>query len=94
MCLQFGYVLFWQNEIITKAGGKMLVNLTLDRKEKARKTAVDLFLEDAGPYSRKLYGPPPPSKETNGVKQKKLEKATTATTTKGQGRKKYFFQQR
>lgn len=24
-----------------------------------RKTAVDIFLEDKGPYSRKLYGPPP-----------------------------------
>ena len=41
-----------------------------DRKEKARKTAVDLFLEDAGPYSRKLYGPPPPSKETNAKAEK------------------------
>ena len=24
-----------------------------------KKTAVDIFLEDEGPYSRKLYGPPP-----------------------------------
>ena len=27
---------------------------------KDRKTAVDIFLEDEGPYSRKLYGPVPP----------------------------------
>ncbi len=26
---------------------------------KKKKTAVDIFLEDKGPYSRKLYGPPP-----------------------------------
>ena len=33
-----------------------------DRAVKQRKTAVDIFLEDAGPYSRKLYGPPPKDK--------------------------------
>ena len=35
-----------------------------DRNNKHRKTAVDIFLEDSGPYSRKLYGPPPPTKES------------------------------
>ena len=40
------------------------------QQQKARKTAVDIFLEDAGPYSRKLYGPPPKEPPT-----------TTATTT-------------
>ena len=28
-----------------------------------RKTALDIFLEDKGPYSRKLYGPPPGSSD-------------------------------
>ncbi len=34
--------------------------------DKKRKTAVDIFLEDKGPYSRKLYGPPP---EENSASQ-------------------------
>ena len=30
-----------------------------EKGPKPRKTAVDIFLEDQGPYSRKLYGPAP-----------------------------------
>ena len=30
-----------------------------ESSRKPRKTAVDIFLEDQGPYSRKLYGPAP-----------------------------------
>ena len=30
-----------------------------ENSRKPRKTAVDIFLEDQGPYSRKLYGPAP-----------------------------------
>ena len=29
------------------------------KAKKSAKTALDIFLEDKGPYSRKLYGPPP-----------------------------------
>lgn len=31
------------------------------KAKKSAKTALDIFLEDKGPYSRKLYGPPPSS---------------------------------
>ena len=36
---------------------------------KNRKTALDIFLEDKGPYSRKLYGPPPQAE--NGDKSQR-----------------------
>jgi len=39
--------------------GRNKSRLGFRKEEKPRKTAVDLFLEDEGPYSRKLYGPPP-----------------------------------
>ena len=32
---------------------------TKGSEAKNKKTALDIFLEDKGPYSRKLYGPPP-----------------------------------
>ena len=53
----------------------MKTKTTRESKEsrKSRKTAVDIFLEDQGPYSRKLYGPPPPNAESGGsdnMKQK------------------------
>ena len=49
-----------------------------------KKTAVDIFLEDEGPYSRKLYGPPPPlsspDEKTNSPddRQKKRAKSQEA----------------
>ena len=40
--------------------GVKMTNGNLASKN-SRKTALDIFLEDKGPYSRKLYGPPPSS---------------------------------
>lgn len=58
-----------------RAGAKSRLGfLKEDRQQKGRKTAVDLFLEDAGPYSRKLYGPPP-SKESSKEKTKSNKRA-------------------
>jgi hypothetical protein len=42
-----------------KTTAKNVDNKITDKN--GRKTAVDIFLEDKGPYSRKLYGPPPSS---------------------------------
>ena len=39
MCLQFGFVIFWQKEICAKAARKMLVKLTTVRRESKRPKA-------------------------------------------------------
>ena len=47
-----------------------------ESSRKPRKTAVDIFLEDQGPYSRKLYGPPPTeSTDPTSLKPNKLNKS-------------------
>lgn len=38
---------------------------TSNKKNGRKTTALDIFLEDKGPYSRKLYGPPPASASSN-----------------------------
>ena len=46
--------------IFTRLRVKEDKNSVNEGSDKAmKKTAVDIFLEDEGPYSRKLYGPPP-----------------------------------
>jgi hypothetical protein len=38
MCLQFGFVIFWQNDFGTRAAHKMLVKLTLGWKSLLEQT--------------------------------------------------------
>ena len=43
-------------------------NLKNSGSGRQKKTAVDIFLEDEGPYSRKLYGPAPPNMSSSDEK--------------------------
>ena len=45
---------------------------------KNRKTALDIFLEDKGPYSRKLYGPPPETESSDPKSQRKRTRSQEA----------------
>ena len=38
MCLQFGFVIFWQKKIGTKAARKMLLNLTIEHFAKSKRS--------------------------------------------------------
>ena len=63
----------------------MKTKTTRESKEnrKSRKTAVDIFLEDQGPYSRKLYGPPPATQES-GSGPENMKQKTTKTRPRSQ----------
>ena len=52
-------------------------------KERGRKTPFEIFLEDDGPYSRKLYGPAPQSCETQNSKSSKSGHQGEKVTTSG-----------
>ena len=60
-----------------KAGAEKPINATSSSSNvaKNRKTALDIFLEDKGPYSRKLYGPPPESEDKSQRKRTRSQEA-------------------
>ena len=64
----------------------MKTKTTRESKEnrKSRKTAVDIFLEDQGPYSRKLYGPPPATQESGSGPPDNMKQKTTKTRPRSQ----------
>ncbi|XP_040565523.1 uncharacterized protein [Lepeophtheirus salmonis] len=70
-----------RNKLLTQEECKKKINFNLkcespdkkrERARKSRKTAVDIFLEDEGPYSRTLYGPPPPVEKDSKDEEKPL----------------------
>jgi len=52
------------------------------KEQEPKKTPFEMFLEDDGPYSRKLFGPPPPTQEEKNNK-KKLSESGHITNTSG-----------
>ena len=57
--------------------GKSDNYLNKDRGGGGRKTPFEIFLEDDGPYSRKLYGP-----VSDSSKMKSADKVTTSTSSR------------
>ncbi len=56
MCLQFGFVIFWQKDFGAKAVNKMLVKLTPERNRQRRKKLTMLPPCSAAPEAGEALG--------------------------------------
>ena len=61
-----------------KTNNPAAASSTSKNEAKNKKTALDIFLEDKGPYSRKLYGPPPQNGENGDKSQRKRTRSQEA----------------
>ena len=64
--------------LLPKTNNPAAASSTSKNEAKNKKTALDIFLEDKGPYSRKLYGPPPQNGENGDKSQRKRTRSQEA----------------